>query len=145
MSNPRISTCLFCDDIRQEIGNKISLMGVYSAEIIFPISPPVVMPRLALMVLLVTELDDIPGYLKVRVLAPPNRTEILSFGDELVLSPGHTEGAQKIVWRTLAWLPPFQITEQGYLEVMVDSGLGEERAGRIHLSFEPPSSAEAKV
>lgn len=34
----RINNCILCDDIRSEVGNKKSLMGVYSKEIAFAVA-----------------------------------------------------------------------------------------------------------
>jgi hypothetical protein len=31
---------LFCDDIRAELGGKISVMGIYQTDMIFPEGPP---------------------------------------------------------------------------------------------------------
>jgi hypothetical protein len=42
----KISTIL-CDDIRQEMGNKISLMGIYGKEVIIP-DIPFVFPKLCI-------------------------------------------------------------------------------------------------
>ena len=33
-----INNCILCDDIRSEVGNKKSLMGVYSKEIAFAVA-----------------------------------------------------------------------------------------------------------
>lgn len=35
----RILTAVFCDDIRHEIGNKMSFMGVYQGDLIVPTAP----------------------------------------------------------------------------------------------------------
>lgn len=39
---------ILCDDIRQEVGNKISLMGIYGKEVIIP-EIPFVFPKLCLL------------------------------------------------------------------------------------------------
>ncbi|MDP2811517.1 MAG: hypothetical protein Q8O34_15350 [Rhodocyclaceae bacterium] len=41
----RFLTATFCDDIRHEMGNKLSLMGCYQGELIVP-AAPVVLPKL---------------------------------------------------------------------------------------------------
>lgn len=41
----RFLTATFCDDIRQEMGNKLSLMGCYQGELIV-LAAPVVLPKL---------------------------------------------------------------------------------------------------
>jgi hypothetical protein len=35
----RILTAIFCDDIRQEMGNKMSFMGCYQSELLVPTTP----------------------------------------------------------------------------------------------------------
>jgi len=41
----RFLTAIFCDDIRQEIGNKLSFMGCYQGELVVPMAP-VALPKL---------------------------------------------------------------------------------------------------
>lgn len=40
-----LAFCQFCDDIRSEVGNKTSLMGVYSGDMFVP-QIPIVLPKL---------------------------------------------------------------------------------------------------
>lgn len=47
---------IWCDDIRQEVGNKPSFMGVYTAGIVLP-GLPAVLPRLAVYVWLDTPIE----------------------------------------------------------------------------------------
>ncbi|HOQ43538.1 MAG TPA: hypothetical protein PK178_15360 [Smithellaceae bacterium] len=61
---------ILCDDIRQEIGNKISLMGIYSKEIVVP-SIPFVFPRLCLW-LTAKDIKREIADLKVVVTTPQN-------------------------------------------------------------------------
>jgi hypothetical protein len=41
---------LFCDDIRAEVGGKISVMGIYQNDMIFPQDPPFNLPKFAILV-----------------------------------------------------------------------------------------------
>jgi hypothetical protein len=41
---------LFCDDIRMEVGGKISVMGVYQADMILPQEPPFTLAKFAILV-----------------------------------------------------------------------------------------------
>lgn len=43
----RFITAIFCDDIRQEVGNKLSYMGCYQSEIIVQVTP-VALPKLCI-------------------------------------------------------------------------------------------------
>ena len=47
---------LWCDDIRQEIGNKPSFMGVYAGGLTVP-SLPTILPRLSVYVWAITTID----------------------------------------------------------------------------------------
>lgn len=58
---------LFCDDIRYEMGGKLSFIGVYSGGMFVP-AFPVTLPKLCLSVKIVTPADDPLRSLKLRVL-----------------------------------------------------------------------------
>src|SRR5947209_13397450 len=77
MPTPRVANCIFCDDIRSEVGNKVSLMGLYSTDILFTIPPPVAVRTLGIVAWLIFDVDDRPTHLTIRVLVPPARTEVL--------------------------------------------------------------------
>lgn len=62
---PFLST-IYCDDIRQEVGGKLSLMGVYNAVMFVP-QFPVNLPKLWIMATYVAPHDEPPKNLKVRV------------------------------------------------------------------------------
>lgn len=52
----RFLTAIFCDDIRQEVGSKLSFMGCYHGELIVPMSP-VALPKLCLYATIWTPKD----------------------------------------------------------------------------------------
>ncbi|AFL73530.1 hypothetical protein Thivi_1538 [Thiocystis violascens DSM 198] len=58
---------LFCDDIRHEIGGKISYIGVYSGGLFVP-AFPVTLPKLCLSVRILTPANDPLQSLTLRVL-----------------------------------------------------------------------------
>jgi hypothetical protein len=49
MTSNRIVIAQFCDDVRQEIGNKFSLMGCYGTDLYVP-SFPITLPKLCAFV-----------------------------------------------------------------------------------------------
>jgi len=53
MTTPRHATSIFCDDVRQELGNKLSFMGVYRERLIVP-RFPALLPRFFVVVTAVT-------------------------------------------------------------------------------------------
>ena len=56
MTTRRILLAQFCDDVRQELGNKYSLMGCYGDEIIID-KLPAALPKLCAQLRAVTPLD----------------------------------------------------------------------------------------
>lgn len=62
---PFLST-IYCDDIRQEVGGKLSLMGVYNG-VMYVQQFPVTLPKLWIMATYVVAHEKSPKCLKVRV------------------------------------------------------------------------------
>lgn len=58
---------IFCDDIRHEVGNKLSLIGVYNGQM-YVQQFPVTIPKLCLVAMLVTPAARVPKNIKIRVL-----------------------------------------------------------------------------
>lgn len=69
-TRPRLNFTLLCDDIRQELGGKISLMGIF--ENIYATSFPAVHPRLAIMNEWAEGLGEFEATL--RILSPDRKT-----------------------------------------------------------------------
>ncbi|MEJ2683092.1 MAG: hypothetical protein P8Z71_01680 [Candidatus Sulfobium sp.] len=69
---PTVSFTIICDDVRQEMGGKISLMGLF--ENIYATKFPAIHPRLAV----VTEWSEGKGEFEVRMrLIAPDRNTVL--------------------------------------------------------------------
>lgn len=66
MINGHIET-LFCDDIRQEIGGKISLIGVYSGVLLVP-EFPATLPKMCVWINIVMLAVELPSYLNLYVM-----------------------------------------------------------------------------
>lgn len=69
-TRPHLNFTLLCDDIRQELGGKISLMGIF--ENIYATSFPAVHPRLAIMNEWAEGLGEFEATL--RILSPDRKT-----------------------------------------------------------------------
>jgi hypothetical protein len=48
---------IFCDDIRRELGGKITLVGIYRAEMLIQGKLPIVLPKLGIAILLQTPVE----------------------------------------------------------------------------------------
>jgi len=62
---PFLST-IYCDDVRQEVGGKLSLIGVYNG-VMYVQQFPVTLPKLWVVAIFVTSKDEPPKSLKLRV------------------------------------------------------------------------------
>lgn len=78
---PRHVETIFCDDIRQEIGGKLSLMGIYSGALFVP-AFPATLPKLCLLVKVLTPVDDPLRTLKLRVLRDDEVLQEISLNEE---------------------------------------------------------------
>ena len=142
MPAPRIANCIFCEDIRAEVGNKISLMGVYGIDMQFPVPPPVAVRTIGIVAWIIFDVDDRPTHLTVRVLVPPARPEVLKIETdiegELPLQYERDEYS-KGQFRFVSSINGVQFTEEGFLEVMIDTERETVRAGRLRIRFNDPA------
>ncbi len=71
MDHPSISA-IYCDDIRNELGGKLSFIGVYSAEMQLP-TFPVTLPKFCVFVSIKLAIDQYPKeYVRVRLFDGEN-------------------------------------------------------------------------
>ena len=133
----RVANCVFCDDLREEVGSKISLMGMYFSELEIPEAPPVTLPKLIIAAWLICDVGDLPENVRYRVLAPPDGMELFRLdttrGSEVHNSPGATQATLF----TAIPISPITLSGGGYLEVMIDTERETMRAGRILVRFTP--------
>jgi hypothetical protein len=59
MTQPASVSAVYCDDIRNEVGGKLSLMGVYHNEMLFPTFPAVA-PKLGVRIVLKFPFANMP-------------------------------------------------------------------------------------
>jgi hypothetical protein len=72
---------LFCDDIRHEMGGKLSFIGVYS-DSLFVNAFPVTLPKLCLFVKVVTPADEPIRILNLRVLRDDEVLQEIALDEE---------------------------------------------------------------
>ena len=140
MDAPRVAYSFFCDDIRQEVGGKTTFVGIYHGDIIFSAPKPVMYPRLCANVVIISEPDDAPQFFTVRMLGP-DKKEIFKtgkIGTDQIPKMQHAEGALKTVLNFGFQVSPIQLTEEGFIEVWVETEREKMRAGRLYVSFREP-------
>jgi hypothetical protein len=121
---PRLNYTLLCDDVRQELGGKFSLMGLF--ESIYANVFPAVHPRFAI----VNEWIGGKGEFLVKIrLLSPNKEEILSESETKINLFSETQRHRDI---SVRFNTTFNAPGSYWIETLLDG----ERAGLIHLSVQ---------
>ena len=63
----RILRSLYCDDIRQEVGGKVSLMGIYTGMMYLP-EMPALLPRICVYSSLSVPIDDAIDHIEFELM-----------------------------------------------------------------------------
>ena len=131
MTGHRIVIAQFCDDVRQEIGNKFSLMGCYGTDLYVP-SFPFTLPKLCAFVHVRTPRELPFQRLTLRLV---RGGEVLS---ELVANPEKLNaGEEPPAWAR--WLSmtgilavtPFRATASCRLQVLAETESGTIESGQF--------------
>jgi hypothetical protein len=136
----RTAFCLFCDDVRMEVGNKPSYMGVYAGgELQFPADLPadlpILLPKFAIVIWILSAVDDTPQRLTVRVYTPPGRTEIIQFEAPLDATPYAQvyPDSDRVSLNLTLPITNLQLACEGSLEVAIETEREVLRAGRLRI------------
>lgn len=132
----------FCDDIRNEVDGKTTLVGCYGADMVFPTPFPVLLPKLGLAVQFAEKADSKSGPLKLEIFFPgdPENTpsisadlppiEIVPTSDELAQ---RDDDSRKMILFNLV-MSPANILSEGQIRVRIVRGDDIFRIGRIRVS-----------
>lgn len=135
---------VFCDDIRQEIGGKLSYIGVYSGNM-FVSEFPAVLPKLCLALSVITPVANPFRKLTLRVLKDE---EILAEGslDETELANfveptndvAEDERKNRVqIFRSTFIFSPFKLDGPCTLRVRVETEEGEIRGVGLRIGLAP--------
>lgn len=141
---PRYLEVMYCDDIREEVGNKFSYMGVYAGELTVP-SAPVWLPKLCIAVKAITGIGDPFETLEVRIVKVKgdDETELLSTGSVPLPAklPGLDNDSARLVAQVTIMLAPFQIDEETILRVKATTEREELRGMALRIRIVPPPAS----
>jgi hypothetical protein len=124
----------FCDDIRQEVGNKTSLMGCYSGELLVE-QLPAALPKLCAQVKIFTPHDkpferlvvrafldaDLIGELEVPV---EQASRVMRLTDPM---------AARFVVGAIMTFAPFIVEREGAVRIEAETEEGALKGGRLRL------------
>jgi hypothetical protein len=108
---------LLCDDIRQEMGGKTSLMGLYDAHVVVP-QLPFTLPKLCFF----TRFKNLEGnwIFSFSIKSPSGDARKVIEGSEVVMPEGSKDGTFNVV------ASPFEVTEDGIYEAEMGLQSGED-------------------
>jgi hypothetical protein len=150
MTSPRAAFCLFCDDVRQEAGNKLSYMGVYNAEMHLAVPPDfsgqLVLPKLVVAFWLISDISDPPSRITLTVYGPPDRTEIFK----------HEATAAPVVQPPEDWAKKYLVSGQmpflnlpvagnGFFELAISTERESLVAGRLRVTIQSQPASYSGV
>ena len=130
---------IWCDDVRMEVGNKMSLMGIYSTELLVP-TFPFVLQKLCLRTISSADIKKPFKQLKIvvskndEVVAEIDMTESLSHQDN---APSHIkDGAKFIVVQSFFVLGQMTIDEPVTFKAKAisDTGVIKGHGLRVELA-----------
>jgi hypothetical protein len=131
MTEHRTVIAQFCDDFRQEIGNKFSLMGCYGTDLYVP-QFPITLPKLCVFVYVRTPKENPFGTLTLRVMRAEQALATLR------ANPDRLDAAEEMPswtrWLTMTGvlvMAPFHATEPCDLRVQAETESEVIESGRF--------------
>lgn len=128
----------FCDDVRYEVGGKVSLVGIYGSDLIISDPLPVALPKLCVALVVSTPIDALPEKVIIKLSGPPVGPDgaTVTLSEEPIEAPPDN---QRTIANLSVALPlsPFLVRAEGAIEVSVDIGREVLLAGRLHVIHVP--------
>ena len=115
---PKHEFTLLCDDIRQEMGGKTSLMGLYDHHIVVP-QVPFVLPKVCFY----TRFSRIDGTFKFSfsIISPNGERKDIIRDSDVEIPDGAKEGTFNVI------ASPFEVGAEGVYEVIIGLTKGADR------------------
>lgn len=135
MPEARYVTVQFCDDIRQEVGNKYSLVGCYGPSMLLS-AMPVVLPKLCAFVRIYTPVNRPFAKLSIRVLRGDQLLTEMDIPQEVLASiraVEHLPGEDAIIVGSGLAISPLAIEEPCMLRIEVDTDEGPLKGDTLRI------------
>jgi hypothetical protein len=115
---PKHEFTLLCDDIRQEMGGKTSLMGLYDHHIVVP-QVPFVLPKVCFY----TRFSRMDGTFKFSfsIVSPGGERKDIIRDSDVEIPDGAKEGTFNVI------ASPFEVGAEGVFEVIIGLTKGADR------------------
>ena len=137
MTENRTVIAQFCDDFRQEIGNKFSLMGCYGTDLYVP-QFPITLPKLCVFVYVRTPKERPFGTLTIRVIrAEQELATLVANPDRLGSGEETPTWARWLSMTGVLVMAPFHALEPCDLRVQAETETEIVESGRFLIKKMP--------
>lgn len=130
MTASRIVIAQFCDDVRQEVGNKFSLMGCYGTDLFVP-AFPITLPKLCAFVHVRTDRGHPFERLTLRLVRGDDVLSELVANPEKLNAGGTPDWARWISMTGILAVTPFHASGPCRLRVLADTESGTIESGQF--------------
>jgi hypothetical protein len=143
----RYVTVTYCDDIRHEVGNKLSFIGCYQGGELHVQLAPVVLPKLCAFVTVVTPKDRPFKSLSIGVLQDETELGRLEVPEDglSTLPPNVDETSTRLFASTAMMFAPFIVEKPTVLRVLVTTEEGEMVGPRLMIKVQPIQDEPVRV
>lgn len=142
---------LFCDDLRTEVGNKYSLMGMYTGALHIQGQLPALLPKFVMIISYFERPNESTEPVEIRVFLPGDDESTPSFKTEIPRESLKSDNSQieleeptpdrLISTRIFAPISPLHIKKEGRIKVRAYRGDLEVRLGTLLIKALPPEGA----
>lgn len=143
----RFVTAIFCDDVRQEIGNKLSYMGCYQGELFVPTAPFVLL-KLCVFATVWTSKEKPLKSLTVRVVQD-NTTELarIEIPEEVIKEASQIddETSTRKAFSTAIVFAPFAVEKPTMLKLVATTEDGDIAGPRLLIKVADQEAATQPV
>ncbi|MCM2289225.1 MAG: hypothetical protein NDI67_09380 [Sulfuritalea sp.] len=136
----RFVHAVFCDDIRQEMGGKVSLMGCFQGDLLVPFLP-VALPKLCVFVTVSTPVKRPLKSLKIRIMQDDAELASLDVPEGATPVPIVEDGVTRFLANAAMVFSPFAISAPTAIRVLVVTEEGEIIGPRLRIKAMPEQAA----
>lgn len=135
MAEERFISFQFCDDVRQEVGNKYSLIGCYGPSMLIN-TFPATLPKLCAQVKVHASIDAPLQELSIRILCNDQTTaEVVVPRESLVCATELPSWFRYQMFTALLVMTPFQVEAPCLLRVEADTERGVLNGGTFQIEL----------
>jgi hypothetical protein len=137
MNNDRYAFCLYCDDVRQEVGGKMTLVGVYQGGIQINAPLPVTIPQLHIVCNIRTPIDRPFKSLAFRLMFGDEEVAASTIPDDFLEGLIHTsaprEESNSGIFNMQIGVQNILVTKPGKMVMLVTTEEGELRSNALEI------------